>query len=108
MRHPGYEVELAPLRDFFQTAVDSGHVFVISESVERRKPRIAVAVIEHQLPLMCGKSRQVRGHGISQRLTARQRFFLDIHFHRSWCRSEDARPWRENSTDAAAAGGYAR
>ena len=52
MAHSWNKVKLAPLRDRIKTAVRVRHIFVIAEGIERRKPGIAVAVIEDYFPSM--------------------------------------------------------
>ena len=49
--------------------------------VERREPRIAVAVIEDELPSVRGECGQIRGHRIHKRLAGRQSFLIDVDCH---------------------------
>src|SRR5512138_3145291 len=49
MSHARNEVKLAPLRQSIESAICSRQVLEIAESIQRRKPRIAVSVIKDQL-----------------------------------------------------------
>src|SRR5215469_5148983 len=66
--HAGHEEKAAPILDLLEAAVVLGHALVIGERVERRKDRVACAVIEDQLAAVTGKSRKVRPRGVGERL----------------------------------------
>lgn len=62
MAHPGNKIKLAP----------------VSESVERRELRIAVAVVEDQPSSVARERCQVRGHRVHQRLDVRPSFLINV------------------------------
>src|ERR1041385_8661643 len=102
MSHPGKKVKLAPLRHSLESAICSRQVFEIAESIQRRKPRIAVSVIKDQLSSALGKSCQVCRHRVHERLDAGERFLFNIYHHRSCRRPENAWTRRKNAADGVA------
>ena len=90
MAHSWDEIELTPLRHGVEAPVCSRHILVVFERVERREPRIAIAVVEDQLPSVRGEGRQIRGHRIHKRLAGRQSFLINVHCHVRRRRPENA------------------
>src|SRR5450631_2108316 len=95
--HPGNEIELAPLGYGVEAAVSSGHILVIAECSERRKPRVAIAVVEDQFSSVRREGRQVGGHRVHERLDGRKSFLINIHRHVSGRRSKNTGSGREQS-----------
>ena len=63
---------------FSRAAVGFGKGLVVAESIERREPRIAVAMEEDEFAAVAGEGCQVGGRRLDQRIADQQRGFIDI------------------------------
>src|SRR5574340_621107 len=55
MAHARYKEDAAPVFHQIEAAIGAGHVLVIAERIERRKPRIAQPVVKDQFSAVLGK-----------------------------------------------------
>src|SRR5579859_7634646 len=90
MAHPRHEEEAAPLGNLFCAAVRRGQGLVIAQRVQRREPRIAVAVEEDELAAASGEGGKIRRCGLNERIGRVQSFLVDVDFGRCWVKTEEA------------------
>src|SRR5579863_4631711 len=90
MAHPRHEEETAPLDNLFCAAVRGSQGLVIAQRVQRRKPRIAVAVKEDELAAASGEGGKIRRCGLNERIGGMQSFLVDVDFHRCWVKTKEA------------------
>ena len=88
--HTGHQEDAARLGHLLGAAVRCSQRFVIIESIERREPRIAVAVEEDELATGKKECGQIGGRWLDERVGSVERRFVYVNFCRRGVGAEEA------------------